>query len=197
MLGRRSRLRETRHERIRPALCPVRKRRPHSRAAGAADRRHGAPGRGKEGARRFDADIAPRQGRLSPMRRRASSGRPGDGRRRDLPHLFDDEADRFSRRDDAGRGRTPLDHRSCFEIHPRLRQRESRGRKRRQARSCPAQAADHGPGPDAPYVRPHLWFYWWLRGPEARQSGGSEEHEQDCSRMRGGDRRASAHASAG
>ncbi len=61
---------------------------------------------------RRHADRPPRQDRLSAGARRAERRRPGDDRRRDLPHLFDDQADRLGRRDDAGRGGTALRHRS-------------------------------------------------------------------------------------
>ena len=72
------------------------------------DCNHGSSGRGEEGARRLDADRPPRQDRLSTNGRRFCTRRPTDDRRRDLPHLFDDEADRLGRDNDAGGGRTTL-----------------------------------------------------------------------------------------
>ena len=158
---------------------------------------HGSPGRGEKGSRRLHADRPPRQGRLSGLCRRIAPRRAGNDQGRDLPHLFDDQADRFGRRDDAGRGGTAPDHRSRLEIHPGLRQREGRRRQRRQARSCAAQAADHRPGPHAPHVGADLWLHRGVAGPEADQGGERREFEPDVGRKCRCDGGASAHASAG
>ena len=81
-------------------------------------------------------------------------------RGRDLPHLFDDQADRFGRRDDAGRRRaarrSPIPSRNTSPPSPNVKVGVV---KRRQARSCAAQAADHDPGPHAPHIGADLWLH--------------------------------------
>ena len=185
------------YEFLRAPLCPVRDRRPDPGKARAADGGHGPRGRGEEGARRLHADRPPRQDRLSGKGRRVAPRRAADDRGRDLSHLFDDQAHRFGRGDDAGRGGAARDHGSRLEIPPRVREPECRRRKRRPSRPCAAQAADHGPGPHAAYVWAHLRLYGSLASPEARQGRRRFELEPDVGRKRRLDRDASAHASAG
>ena len=133
-------IQEPSDEFLRPFLRSVRNAGLYSRKARAAHDNHGSPGLGEKGSRRLHADRPPRKGRLSGLCRRIAPRRAANDQGRDLPHLFDDQADRFGRGDDAGRGGTAPDHRSRLEIHPRLREREGRRRQRRQARSCAAQA---------------------------------------------------------
>ena len=87
-------------------------------------------------------------------------------------------------------------HRSGLEIHPRFREHEGRRRQRRDARPGAAQAADHDPGPHAPYVGADLWLHRSVPGPEADQGGERRQFEPDVGRKCRGDGRASAHASA-
>ncbi len=76
----------------------------------------------------------------------------------DLPDLFHDQADRFRRRHDAGRGRQDADQRSRLEIHPRIRQDEGRRRedRGRQARTGRSRPRDDGAGSAAAHLRPDL-----------------------------------------
>ena len=141
--------------------------RPFAPGAQAADGGHGARDRSRTGAGSLDADRAQRQGRLRQDAGRPRAGWAGDVARRDLPHLFDDQADRLGRGDDAGRGRADADHRSPVQIYPRLRGDEGRGGERRRARSRSAQAADHDPGSDAAHVRADLRLHRNIEGAEA------------------------------
>ena len=185
------------HERLRPALRSLGNGGIHPAAARAADGGHAAPDRREEGARRIHADRPPRQVRLSAMPRRAAPRRPGDERRRDLPHLFDDQADRLGGGDDARRGGAADDHRSRVGLHSRLRRRQGRRTERRPARSRAADAADHCPGPDATHVGTDLRIHRRFAGPEAHQGRRRQEPRSDDRGECRGDRRAAAHASAG
>ena len=99
--------------------------------------------------------LVARHGRVAYAERfgAAEARRPADAGRRDLPHLFDDQADRLRRGDDPGRGGTAAAFRPRRQIPARLRRDEGRRRTRRRARARPRQAADHDPRPDAPHLR--------------------------------------------
>ena len=62
------------------------------------DRRHGAGNRGGPRARRLDAVARHGKVAFSQCARRAAARRAADVRRRDLPHLFHDQADRLASR---------------------------------------------------------------------------------------------------
>ena len=112
------------------------------------------------------AATSPAPSRWSPATARSRStgfGRPRSGRRRadaagrDLPHLFDDQADRLRRRDDAVGGRPAAAERS--DRANICRPSPTHGRR------CPAAARmgtsrrrppDHRAGPAAPHLRPDL-----------------------------------------
>ena len=129
------------HERLRPALPPL-------GAAGFRPAPARAPDRAMQ--RQIDDGKAPglsmliaRHGKVA---YRQSLGdtpprRAVDARRRDLPHLFDDEAGRLGRGDDPDRGGAALRAGSRLGLHPRLRRREGRRPQRRQARPPAARAA--------------------------------------------------------
>ena len=89
-------------------------------------------------------------------------------RRRDLPHLFDDQADRLGRGDDAGRGRaaarSPIPSAKYIPAFAEMKVGVENGD---ELDLVAAEAADHDPGPDAPHVRPDLRLHRGFAGAEA------------------------------
>ena len=124
--------------------------------------RHQEEYRRRADAGRRHAGGAARQGRVGvgAGQARARFGR-SDEVRFDLPHLFDDQADRQHRADAARRGRQAAGERSRVEVPARDRQDEGRHRghrRRRQAGPAPERprAGDDGAGPAAPHLGTHL-----------------------------------------
>ncbi len=127
------------------ALRPHRGGREEQRAAG-----RGGPDR----AQRQAGDV-----RLLRFPRQGNQGADDD--RHDLPHRFDDQADRHRGRHDPGRGGQAQRRRSGVEVHPGLRRHQGRRSKkqcRRHGGDQPGAAgpADDGAGSDAPHLGPDL-----------------------------------------
>ena len=156
-----------------PALphALARKRRPQSGAAQATERGHGARDRGRESAGRGDADRPQRQDRLSSDDGRAQAQRAAHARGRHLPHLFDDQADRLGRNDDAGRGGTTAAVGTGRQIPACIRLDDRRRRARRQVRARSGRTADHDSRPDAPHIRLYLRLSWNIDCPSAHSRG--------------------------
>ena len=121
------------------------------------------------------ADLRLPQGPARPHRHVRPDGpgaRPEDARGRDLPHLFDVEADHRGGADDAGRGGPDRPRRPRPDAHPGMagprglcqRHAVAAGRCAAELSDDPGPAADEGRRPGDPHLRSDLRLHDAHRG---------------------------------